>query len=85
MNFHKSFSDFQETFSRGNEVVFSFQGTNYFIIPHWSEKKIIGCDVGIAYSNTSITLPIEKLGEFIVAGHYLKDVFNQITILENNF
>lgn len=52
---YQSFEDFYETLYRGNEIEFSYNGQNFFILPIFDDShSVIGVSFGIAYSGKKV-------------------------------
>ena len=86
LDLYNSFDDFYETFYRGNEVEFLYNGEHYYILPQYNDqKKIIGIIVGNDNEGGDIICSSKlELYTVPIASLIFGDILGEIEIVWNN-
>lgn len=88
-NLYHYFSSIQELFDSflwGNEIVFRFEATKYFILPKFENGKVIGVSFGEAYTDKEVLCKsADELGEVHIQQYTFKEILDRIDILEINY
>jgi hypothetical protein len=84
-NSFTSLEEMTETLRRGNEIEFSYEGKDYYILPEWDNGNICGYQVGEAYCDSIVYSNEMDLGNHIINGKKLKNILSKITIKFRNF
>ena len=83
---YDSFDDFYETFLRGNEIEFLYEGERYCILPTFNDsKKADGVIIGKAYDDhEQRCASMESLYNATIADRVFGDILEKIEIVWNN-
>ena len=84
---YNSFEEFFESFLRGNEVEFSYNNRNYYILPIYTDgKKVFGVNFGEANcEQEQICFSQEDLFNVTIDGKPFGYLVEHIKIIWNNF
>lgn len=82
---YRDFDDLYNSFFRGNEIEFLYQGKHYYILPHFDNRVVKGVILGEAYSEEEVQcLSKDALYNARIENSILGDVIPYVEIIWNN-
>ena len=83
---YRSFADFFETFSRGNEVEFVYRGKHFSLFPSYDEKNSVTAVMFYSVDEDleKLFLTAEQLYNCKIGDEKLGDIVSEIEITWNN-
>lgn len=83
---YNSLSELYNSILRGNEIQFQYDKKNYYILPNYDKKRVVGVCFGEAYTENEIVCFSEnELYNARIENTILGKVTSQINIVWKNF